>query len=367
MIDEQTLGKITEGDSATLGQIEKRLSCRALALPEIIRVWEAVIEGVQNGGPNAAALVNFGRDKLSSASQDPEVGKMYENVLSAQAYPKVSVAYVFVIGIGAALARMSQGEAPERLNKATYLRLAKAALLNVVANGNDDAKKYAAEGLRFIKDMDVWNELVTLAKGSSDTPLRAAAGESAGYIRVENEIAAARADRALLLEAFPDPTAPQGMYIECIFTAVEKVLGRKPVSKEEQMEASIAVKQLSSFGANPGLLAGLFDQESLSRIQSNVENALLHVLTSGYPKAAVDEAASGLERIGSERVEGILDRIVARVGEQSEAGAAASDALAGVRGRLAVEVIETKLIPPPPMALGKRAKPPPVPKQRLSQ
>jgi hypothetical protein len=67
----------------------------------------------------------------------------------------------------------------------------------------------------------------------------------------------------------------------------------------------------------------------------------------------MEQAAEGLEKIGSERVADILDRIAARHGKGSETGAIASRTADSIRASWLVEVAEpepkqVRLPPQPP-------------------
>jgi hypothetical protein len=126
------------------------------------------------------------------------------------------------------------------------------------------------------------------------------------------------------------------------------------------MDTEIAVQQLSSFGTRPGQIASLFEPHGLKLIARNVENALLHALTSNDPRLR-ESAAAGLEKIGSDRIEDILERIISRSGKDSNVGFLASEALGAIRGSK-LELVDLKAPPPP-----RKAGPPPLPKSRLVQ
>lgn len=353
-MDETTLRNLAEGDPAAIAGVAGSLQRQALCQADIVRVWEAALEGIQNGR-NSVELSRFAMKMLTEATQDPETGKMYENVLALQMYPKVAQAYVPAIGIGASLVRINEGNVPAKLGP-NYVQLAKNCLFNAMNKGTEDVRKFAAEALRHIPDADVRQALAAVARDGEVPAVKEAAGESVAFIRTGREIDRARkVKQSLLTDGYPDPTSPQQMYVECVFSAVERVLGRRPATAVEKTEFEIAVRQLASSGAEPGEMAAFFDEKSLQVMRTNVENALIYALTNGPSPRSKEDAAGGLEKIGGDRVEAILDRIVERHGESDHTGRAASDALAGIRGR-ALEIYEVSVPapknrpPPPPRA-----------------
>jgi hypothetical protein len=131
--------------------------------------------------------------------------------------------------------------------------------------------------------------------------------------------------------------------VELIFNAVETALSPRMDGSGVDYEA--AVRQLATWGADPGEMADLFDRHGLKLIRRNVENALLHVLSTSQDQAVREDAAAGLRKIGSDRVEIILEKIVERLGEGCPAGALASDTLASIMGSK-VEIFEVRLPAP---------------------
>ncbi|HSB47537.1 MAG TPA: hypothetical protein VLD37_05975 [Candidatus Bilamarchaeum sp.] len=228
--------------------------------------------------------------------------------------------------------RIWNGSGESRTNAINaYLRL----------NENDAVALYTlavmAEGRREIR-----NEISLIAK--SDEATAGAAGAVMSYARNRDELDSAVQDRKFLCEeVIQDPTSPQMAYVECVFDSVEKALGPSPRTETERMGYQVALKQLTTFGVDPGAMKELLDSHTLKVIRRNVENALLHALMSGNFTSL---ACQGLERIGSDRVEEILDRIVSREGEGTPVGAAASETLASIRGKKLEEVLE--FVPPKP-------------------
>jgi hypothetical protein len=192
--------------------------------------------------------------------------------------------------------------------------------------------------------------LAKVARTSGISALKEAAGESIAFIRTNKDLEGARQDREFLLETgYPDPTCPQRMFIECVFSAVEALLGAGGRNPKDEIAMEVAVRQLTAFGANPGEIDGLFegknDKHNLGTMMKNVENALFYALTNGPTRQIKEEAARGLEKIGSDYVEEVLDRIVGRCGECHETGAIASEALANIRGKK-VEIFDMTLPAP---------------------
>jgi hypothetical protein len=193
-------------------------------------------------------------------------------------------------------------------------------------------------------------ELGSLSKSDDDRHIAKVAGIAMSYVRNRDELDSAVQDRRFLCDdIIQDPTTPQMMYVECVFDAVEKVLGAGPRTDIEKMEYQAALKQLTTFGADPGAMKGLLDNHTLKLIRRNVENALLHALVASDFR---DLACAGLEKIGSDRIEEVLDKIVARIGESSPAGIAASEALENIRGRKIEETIV--FVPPKPPKIPSR-------------
>lgn len=356
MIENTTLGRLKEGDAQAISFVMGELARRSLTQADITRVWESLVEGLQGNG-DRMNLLDFA-SRLCSIPQDPEILKMYEDLVSLNAYSKMG--YAPAISIGAALARISQGEVPGRLDKRgreKFVSLAKDTLFRAIEKGGEDTRKYAAEGLRHLKSPDVRMGLANVARTSSISALKEAAGDSIAFIRTNRDLEDAREDREFLLQTgYPDPASPQRLYIECVFSAVETVLGGIGKAPKDDIGMEVAVKQLSAFGACPGEIGGLFegknDKHNLRTMMKNVENALLYALTNGPKRGIREEAARGLEKIGSDYVEEVLDRIASRCGEDHQTGAIASEALSNIRGKK-TQVFEVAPLPPP-----RRSQPP---------
>ncbi|MFH0885403.1 MAG: HEAT repeat domain-containing protein [Candidatus Micrarchaeota archaeon] len=370
MIAQETYDKLAKGDSAPLDEVSAAISSRNLTQPEINATWKALFEAVSSKNGNTARLVDLGIS-LCNISQNPEARDMHEKLFMLAAFPLNPRAHVAIIGVGASVVRINAGEVETKaVDRQWYLGMAKRCLINAI-HANEGAIKKAGEkgdpiqdmeqnvifiieALRQIEGNDVKAELVAIVRNGFGKKVKDVAGGSIGPIRIRDEADGATADKDFLIETvYPDPTTPQRMYIECIFSAVETVYS----GKASENETAIALKQLTTFGAQPGEIGSLFDAHSLRVITRNVENALLHALSSPNP-AHREVAAAGLEKIGSDRIEEILERIVARSGESSEVSALASEALSVIRGNK-LEIFEVRLPPPfrkpAPPPLQKRA------------
>jgi hypothetical protein len=258
---------------------------------------------------------------------------------------------------------MGAGTVKEIAFAAVYLEKrfgidAKDAVLDCIWQGEGDSRKSAIEAFVRLfggdkaavhslavmaeKNNEIKREVSLMAKGS-DEALSKLAGSVMAQVRNRDELDSAVQDRKFLCEdILQDPTTPQRAYVECVFDAVERVLGSRNGSSRTT-EYQVALKQLASFGADPGAMKDLLDSHTLKLVRRNVENALLHAVA----KSEFGEiAAAGLEKIGSDRVEEILERIVAREGEKSACGLLASETLERIRGRKVEETME--FIPPVP-------------------
>ncbi len=372
-MNDEIFRRLEEGDANAANELKAALSSRQLSQPEVSAAWKSLIGALASGKGAGNDLVSLGI-RLSEASQNPESRDMYEKLFMLAGFPTSAAAHVAIIGVGANAVKINLGEVETKsLDSAWYVETARKCLVRAIhategaikasASKGEDAGAleqnliFIIEALRHLEGPEIKGELVAIVKNGFGQQVKDAAGESIAPMRIREEINSAKADLQFLLEReYPDPTTPQRMYIECIFSAVETVYS----GKGRSMETEIAVQQLSAFGTRPGQIASLFEEHSLKLIGRNVENALLHALTSPEPKIR-ESAAAGLEKIGSDRIEGILERIVARCGEASQVGALASEALSVISGSK-LELIEVKLPPP-------RQKPPPPPllKGRITQ
>lgn len=370
MISQETFGKLASGDGGAIDTASAAVSARNLSQPEIGAAWKGIISAILDGKGSRSALVSMGI-KLADITQNAEARDMYEKLFMLAAFPATAQSYVAIIGTGASVAKILGGEAESAaLDREYYVATAKKALMGALhesegarkgANGDDGKIKMleqnlvlVIEALRLCESPDVKCELVAIAKNGFGETVKKAAGDSIRPMRIRDEIEGVKADREFLLESvYQDPTTPQRMYIECIFTAIETVYSQTATENE----VSIALKQVATFGTQPGVIAELFDSHSLKVITRNVENALLHAVSSKNPEHR-EAAANGLIKLGSDRVEGILERIVERTGEKNDVGALASEALAAIRGSK-LEIMDVKPLPPP-----MRRTPPPPPMQK---
>ena len=321
--------------------------------------------------------------------------------------------YSPVIQVGAMLAKAERGEL--RLDpEATAL--AGRCLLNAVKHGSEEASGYAVEAIGLAGDegsrLGLMNHLLDIVEfGGMDEKQKAlgallkyynddefvgvvlhemgmengeiksnianaakseipgvseTAGAIMGRIRTDDEREQARSDHEFLLETeYPHEHMAQRLYVELIFRAVATVMGPSPRTAEEAIEHEAALMQLATTGADPRALNNLFtsrnDQHNLKIITRNVENALLYALNNGRSREAMEQAAEGLEKIGSERVADILDRIATRHGNENAAGEIASKTADLIRAGWLVESVDTE-----PKQVRLPPKPPGIP-QPLSQ
>jgi hypothetical protein len=329
-------------------------------------------------------------DLVALAMIGPEAGLAQLGEVEKKAVASVSRnAFRQVISTGAALMKVAQGETSD----GRFAEVAEGCLVNALRFANAEVTVYAAEALSAVghdardqlsdriwegtmrkdaieayitlfkqdkvalytlvvmaeKSYDVRKELSGIAR-DTDNAISRLAGQVMAQIRIRDELDSVVQDREFLCDLLPDSTSPQRAYIECVFDSVERILGGAPTDLEYQ----IALKQLSTFGADPGAMKELLDDHTLKLIKKNVENALLHALaTSGFKAIA----AAGLEKIGSDRIEHILERIEARGGEGAHT---ASETLERIRGRKVEETME--FIPQKPPKLPAREQ-----KPRLAQ
>lgn len=366
MIPEEIFQKAAEGDQTAIMLLDAAVSSRTISQPETGRAMKAITEAILGGKGDTGKLFGIGTN-ICETYKNLEARDMYEKLFMLAAYPVNPIAYVSIIGVGAAAVRINNGEVGTcEVDKEWYLKTARICLIRAIrptetrvkmGQGMTEAeckKKlgmtvgdmeqnlvFVIEALRNLDGPEIRDGLVSIIQNGFGKTVKCAAGQSIGPIRIREELSMAKTDREFLLAStYPDPTGPQSMYVECIFGAVETAYS--PIA--DGVEMAIAIKQLSSFGARGEVVRELFDADSLTLITRNVENALLHALM--HPDAKIREgAARGLQSIGSDRVEGILERIVARIGDGNETGALASEALSIIRGNKA-EVFEVEFKPP---------------------
>ncbi len=250
-------------------------------------------------------------------------------------------------------------------------------LIDMVESGGSEQKQQALETLlrHFSEDAfakvvihelalenaEIRSILSGMARGA-DRKLSKVAGNMMADVRTENEVEWMKADRETVLIDYPE-YSPQRLYLECMYQAIGTVMGRYPSTPKERTEYEVALLQLATAG-NPGQIEALFDSKgdrlNLSKMIKDVENALLSALSNGYSPEVRQRAAQGLEKIGSQRIEDILERIAQRHGEDTEAGALASETLSRIRGKSIMETaieVETFRRPPVPRPARKMAAP----------
>lgn len=342
--------RVAEGDPASIGMAEGLLKANRLIGAEIHSLWLATLTGILRNP--SSGLIKMGV-ALSDTKQEPESREMYESLFLMCASTKRDKAYVGTIQTGAAVARLTSGKEPEGMDKDAYLKLAKQGFMKMIEENEGDARTYAAEALRHIKDYDVKMVLTNIARTSDISALKTAAQESMGHIRSTDELEQAMADKEFLLEVeYPDTTCPQVVYVDTLYSAIENALLMKK-GKTEDQKLQISMMQLLSFTEKRPEIDYLFssenDKDNLKRIERSVENALLNVLTNGSPQIK-GRAAEGLVNIGSDRVENILDAITAREGEASDTGKVSSEALSRIRGNKTEIFFLPDITPPPPSA-----------------
>jgi hypothetical protein len=332
-MDTRLPDQLAENDPSAISMASGYVAARNLSKNELSQVWNGTILGILRY-PGSKGLISLCMG-LIELKQEPESRDMYENLFSMIAFAKTTQAYIPTIRTGAAIARLTNGEVPPGMDSEGFMKLAKQAFLRAVEEGHESCKVYAIEALRHMKDYEVRNVLTGIARNSDISELKAAAGDSIGHMRKISELEQAKADLEFLIEIeYADPTSPQPMYIEQIFQAVETAL-RIRKEDEETPNVAVSLVKLNAYSGKPSQIDELFpsknDRDNLKRVDRNVENALLHALTDGNP-AQKSRAAEGLVKLGSDRVEQILDSIVKREGEGTGTGAIASEALSRIRG-----------------------------------
>lgn len=359
MISEETFNGLAACDPHATGMVQSAVERRNLSQSDITRIWKTITDSVLEGNLGSRQLVQLGIT-LGEVSQNPEARDHYEKLFMLAAFPINPLTHVGIIGVGAAIVKIKRGEIESRaLDREWYLGAAKRALIRTAraleaaigaaASKGEDAAAleqdlvFTVEALRHVEGPEVKERLVSIVKNGFGESVVKAAGESIRPIRLKDEREGALEDLGFLLETVhPDPTTPQRMYIECIFGAVIKAYA----PDTPPGEAAVAARQLATFAVMPEGMSQLFDAHTLRLIGRNVENALLHTLECGAPQPR-SEAATALVRIGSDRVEGILESMERRLRGTPACGLV-SDTLSEIRGAK-LELIEISLAPPRPM------------------
>jgi hypothetical protein len=370
MICNEKLELIAQGDAAALEELHIAIKGKTITKAEAGQAWKAVIEAAAGGKGSPGKLMDVAHD-MSDTSKCPEARELYEKLFMLAIAPVNRSAYAPIISVGAGIVRVNSGSVKdETLDAGWYLETAKKCLirclgatgeairtgrtggraignLGLTVEGLEQNIIFAIEALVHTEGWDARGAVAAVLKGGHGDAVNAAAGKCMGPLRVREEIEWAHADREFLLETiYPDQTSLQHTYADCIFRAVEAVYS--PGSGAQ--EAAEAIRQLSSFEANREAVDGLYDPHSIRLITRNVENALVHALTNSDARVR-EGAAEALKRLGTERIESILDCVAARLGENSEAGALASEALSCIRGAKVQILFEAELAPmakPPP-------------------
>lgn len=308
-INQAVLDGIAEGNLTQIMVATTYLENGMLLQSDMVRLWEAVVEGSLKGSREAARLGL----KMSESSQEPEIRELYEDLIPLAYYSNHEKAFRQTISTGASIVRVQNGSIKSNgFEPAKYLELAKRCLLKIVREGNDYAKPFAVEALRNLEDQEgVKNELIAMAQRQNDPKLMTTVFESLTRIRKDEELEIARSDRQMILEAGEyDETTPGRLYVEMLFQSIETVLSDVG-KKGRETGVTAAVMQLANAGITTETPGELLDELSIKLVQKNIENALFHALCYGT-KRMKDEAADGLAAIGGERVTYTLKKIMER-------------------------------------------------------
>jgi hypothetical protein len=364
MICNEKLGLIAQGDAAALEELHIAVTGKTLTKAETGQAWKAVIEAAASGKGSPGKLMDVAHD-MSDTSKCPEARELYEKLFMLAIAPVNRSAYAPIINVGAGMVRVNSGIVKdETLDAGWYLETAKRCLIRCLG-ATEEAIKTGMTGGRTIGDIgmtvkdleqniiftvealvhtDGWEAkgaIAAVLKGGHGDAVNVAAGKCMEPLRIRQEIEWAQADRELLSKiVYPDPTSLQHTYIECLFEAVETAYA----PGAEARVVAEAVRQLSSFEANTEAAMEMYDSRALGIISRNVENALVHALTNHEGRIR-ESAADALQKLGTDRIENILERVVARAGEASEVGSLASEALSCIRGAKVQILFEAELAP----------------------
>lgn len=296
--------------------IEAAIASGSLPQDNVVRLLEKTVEGVLDSNGELVNLgikkkfFGIGMDKLLGLVKNPEINRMYENLLIMAQEPSWNGVYAAAISTGAAVASVEKGiiEYGE-FNGDRYLDLAKRCLENVARNGmaKMDTRKYAVEAFRNFEDAEARQTVIRIlneARKTRTAPIIRAARESLEYMKLWEEVKKVRAHKKRLTEAEDTEEGLQRIYIDMTLTAVETVLTGMG-DKKRSDDVLVAVNQLVISGADPAAMKDMIGEKTMDVVRGDVETALLFALVKG-DKRVKEDAKRGLVTIGSERVRGIL-------------------------------------------------------------
>ena len=366
-MDRRILEGLLRGDERTIAGLKAMLSEVSVHQADITGIWIGIVGGMQQA---AITGDDKGRGHLmdfaiwfSDLRQDEGICGMYGDLAVIYGLPESNEASVATTRTAATVAKVIQhgvaeGQtyvplSEERMlmvpdDGGLYLQLAKDALLMMLENGEFECRKSAAAGLAHLPDQEVRATLISMAQEGANDELREAAGESIAAMRNAIELALVVSDRELLLDVeYPDQNDGRRECLEQMLDAARTVLEAN--GRDQGTEYATAVRQLVVFGSRPEEITSCFytkrERRILDRMMVHVENALFRTLVRAKGDNIRGEAALGLENIGSDRVEHILEKIADRL-EGSKTGKLASETLERIRGKK-VEIFDVKPLPPP--------------------
>lgn len=360
---------LLKGDDRTISDLRDTLSHVSLHQREITGIWMGIVGGMQQAAIAGddecrGRLMDFALWFSNDVKQDDATCLMYGDLAVIYGLPQSNEASVATTRTAATVARVIQrgvddGQVyvPAGTEKmliipddgGMYLQLAKEAMLVMLENGNFESRKSAAAGLAHLPDNEVRARLISMAREGISGELREAAGESIAVMRNAIELALVVSDRELRLDVeFPDKNDARRECLEQMLDAARTVLETN--GKDQDMEYATAVRRLVVFGNKPEDITSAFytkkEKRILDQMMVHVENALLRVLVRAKDHRLREEAAFGLEKIGSDRLEDILERIERRLGD-SRTGKLVSETLETIRGNK-IQLEDVKPLPPRP-------------------
>ncbi|MEW6749229.1 MAG: hypothetical protein AB1295_05985 [Candidatus Micrarchaeota archaeon] len=363
-MDAEMMRGIMLGDAQALTELSDLLSKVTLHQDSIARIWTVLIHGIKHNWDTSQIIersrqIDFALE-LGGIPQNAEVLERYGDLALIYGFPHSNEASAATGRTAARVARLSR--ASQEMDG--YLMLATDALLMMLKDGEADCKKFAAAGLAHVQDDEIKARLVAMARQAPSDELRKAAGESVGMMRTLREIGMARSDKEMLITAhYPDPNDPRREMLEQMLDAVIAVLKTNGNGQDE--DYAIAVRELSTFAGMPEDVSVAFygkrDRQMLERMMTHCENALLRALVKAKDEAVWKDAAYGLESMGNERIEAVLERISIREGEPNEIRRRASETLERIRGN-GLEILSAMPVdasPPTVPDLKSPPKPPP--------
>ncbi len=327
---------IAKGDNAALACAKNILSGRPSG-EQVAAIWKGTIEAMLKGDILTARAMKEGLDKLNDYS---DAKKLYEFLIGVLRDPRNENTYIYVVRIAAEVARMNSGKVIEGVDNEFFAKIAGLAFIEAIKSGDNDSRKCAADiALSNVDSKDVV-AAVEAAQNDRDPDVRKIARKACERYAVTKELEAAQGDRQHLLAKYApgvieadftsnEPSSPQTLFIDMTYAAIETILKWKIGYDAESMEVKSAAHQLASFAKRPDQLDELFidfeDKQNLDTIKWSAENALLHALKIGS-QSLKEDAVDGLGRIGDDRVQMILGKIILHEKPGTDTYKAATDA-----------------------------------------